>query len=366
MARRSDQKQYDVTVKGDYPDSSGMITGPVQKIRDLKYARNPRTTAAFYRNEDASGPCLANARILDVTNNKKDPGYINIEDGSRALRLTRDLRKVFPGYVNGSVVKHEIPCGAGRAGSVYEAFENAWAGDPLSAYGGVVALSEEVDRKTAEAMAEKRLIEWVIAPSYAAEAIDVLSKTGIRLMEVGSFDVPVTGENLEVRDVDGGYLVGGKYETKIVSPEFIEVKIGSPEPEDFDAALLNWIVCGHTKSNSVVVGDAYKAHGIGAGQTSRVDAALIALYKASDRDLGLVVDAVDWASDLNLVGASDAFWPFTDGPELLAKAGVRGCIYPTGSDRDQKVLDAFEDNGMFVMVPRPEPGNDEVIERAFY
>jgi phosphoribosylaminoimidazolecarboxamide formyltransferase/IMP cyclohydrolase len=276
------------------------------------------------------------------------------------------IKDVFPGYVSAAVVKHEMPCGAGRGSSPYEAFHNAWEGDPLSAFGGVIALSEVVDKETAELAAAKRLIEWIIAPGYTGEAMDVMNKTGIRLMKVDPFDKEFKGPKLEIRDVDGGYLVAERYDTKIVSPEFIEVKFGNPTKDDYDAALLNWVACGETKSNCVNVGDNYRVYGIGSGQPSRVDATFMALYKASGRDFEKILGEKKWAKDLNLVAASDAFWPFTDGPEMLAKAGVRGCIYPTGSNRDDEVMGAFDRNGMFVMITRPEPGNKNKTERGFY
>jgi phosphoribosylaminoimidazolecarboxamide formyltransferase/IMP cyclohydrolase len=366
MARREDQKQYDRTVAGDYPQEADMITGPVVKVLDLKYARNPGFTAAWYRNAGAEGPCLANANIIP-TKSKRDPGYINVEDLARALRLARDIKEAFPEYVAGDVIKHEIACGAGRADSPYEALMNAWAGDPLSAYGGVVSLSEEVDVKTAQALAERRPIEWVIAPGYSGDALDVLTKTTIRLMEVGPFDVPVKIPNLEVRDVDGGYLVGERYKTKIISPEFIEVLFGDPTKEDYDAAILNWIICGHTKSNSIVVGDAHRAYGIGAGQTKRVDAAQVALYKASGKKSFQEYAALckGWAKEHGLVFDSDAFFPFPDGPEHLAYPGLRGGMYPTGSNKDEEGFEVFRKNGMFVMVPRPNPESPTDIERGF-
>jgi phosphoribosylaminoimidazolecarboxamide formyltransferase/IMP cyclohydrolase len=229
-------------------------------------------------------------------------------------------------------------------------------------------LSQEVDKETAQAIASKKLIEWIIAPSYTGEAVDTIGKTNIRLMEVGPFNVPVTGPALEVRDVDGGYLVGERYKTKIISPDFIEVKFGEPTKDDFDAAILNWIICGHTKSNCIDLGDAYRAYGISAGFTSRVDAARWALFKASGLEsLEEYVDKLrdkKWAG--HLVFASDAFFPFPDGPEVLARAGVRGGIYPTGSNKDQEAFDAFEKNGMFVMITRPDPEDPSAIERCFY
>jgi len=361
MPRRPDQLQYDVTTEGNYPKDADMITGPVSRVRDLKYGRNPGSTAAMYVHDGAAGPCITRAEIVRA---QKDPGYINIEDGSRAIRLARSVYGVFPDNVSAAVIKHEIPCGAGRGDSPYEAFNRAWDGDPLSAFGGVVAISGMVDEETAEAIASKKLVEWVIAPGYTPEAMDALGKTRIRLMRCDPFDTELKIPGLEVRDIEGGYLVGQRYESNIVSPDMVEVKIGEPTDDDIDAALLNWIVCGQTKSNSVVVGDANRAHGIGSGQTSRVDAAHMALYKAAGRDFGKLLGDEKWAT--GLVAASDAFWPFTDGPELLAKAGVRGCIYPTGSNRDEEVIEAFEENGMFVLIPRPDPDDPTRIERAFY
>ncbi len=363
MARRPDQQQYRTMTKGDYPQDGIMLTGPVSKRRDLKYARNPGSTAALYVHESVSGPCIVNAEIIP-TKNKTPPGYINLEDANRALRTARKLKEAFPSHVTACVVKHEIPCGAGRGYSPSTAFLNAWAGDSLSAFGGVVAVSEKLDDETARLAAERQPIEWIVAPGYTDEAMDVLRGTNIRLMQVESFDNPFDGPSLEVRDVDGGYLVGDRYDSKIVSPAFIEVKFGSPTEEDFKAAIIAWLVAGQTKSNSVVIGDAHRAYGIGSGQTSRVDAAVLALYKAAERDWSRVLGEERWAQ--HLVAASDAFFPFPDGPQLLAKAGVRGCIYPTGSNRDEESFEVFRQNNMFVMIPRPNPDDPVAMERAFY
>ena len=191
------------------------------------------------------------------------------------------------------------------------------------------------------------------------EAMDILGETRIRLMEVDPFNTYQEGQELEVKRIRGGYLIGEQYRTKIVSPDFVEVKLGDPSNEDVWASILQWVIAGHTKSNAVVVGDGRRAYGIGSGQTSRVDAAHMALYKATKR-------GAEPQGARGLVAASDAFWPFPDGPALLAEAGVRGCIYPTGSNKDQEVLDEFAKHNMFVLIPRPDPNDPLKIERAFY
>ena len=194
-------------------------------------------------------------------------------------------------------------------------------------------------------------------------------------MSVDTFDNPYKGPRIDAKRLEGGWLVGQLYDSVITNPDYIETKIGDPTEEDYQAAILQWLIAGFTKSNAVVIGDTMKAHGIGGGRTKRVDSARLALYlTAYDRTATDSEAAMDEAWHMvgthnafakGLVAASDAFWPFADGARLLERAGVRGCVYPTGSVRDNEVFEAFEAANMFVMIPRPKPGDNVTIERAF-
>jgi phosphoribosylaminoimidazolecarboxamide formyltransferase/IMP cyclohydrolase len=198
-----------------------------------------------------------------------------------------------------------------------------------------------------------------VAPGYEEEAMGIFEGKNVRLMKIEPFGKKFLGDPFEYKKLDGGVLVGEPWNSRIVSPEFVEVRAGSPTEDDVRAAMLQWLICGFTKSNAVVVGDSSRAFGIGSGQTSRIDAAFMALYKATAR--GKYPDGAK-----GLVAASDAFWPFPDGAEMLGKAGVKGCMYPLGSNKDQEVIDAFSEQGMFVLTPRPHPDRPTDIERAFY
>lgn len=152
---RPDIQQYRIDVPEEFPGNFLEVTGPAVKLMSLRYARNPGDPAAFYRDQAVEGCCIANA---EVVSKKMTPGFINLEDANMALRAAKKLYYVFPDTDSVCVVKHEIPCGLARGYSVTEALENAWYGDPLAAFGGVVALSGTVDRETAESLERKHLL----------------------------------------------------------------------------------------------------------------------------------------------------------------------------------------------------------------
>ena len=257
--------------------------------------------------------------------------FNNYLDLDAALSLAAEFSR--PAAV---VVKHTNPCGCALGETPAEAFQGALAGDPLSAFGSVTALNRPVDAATAEAMAgEGTFLEAVIAPSFLPEAVEILkgAKWGrnVRLMEVPSWGYP--GGSLEVRPVTGGFLLQQRDLPGLADPDFRCVTSRSPSEEEREDLLFAWHVVKHVRSNAIVLAGERRVVGVGAGQMSRVDAVELAVKKAGDRAQGAVL-------------ASDAFFPFPDGIEAAARAGVTAAIEPGGSRRDQEVVAAAEKAGM--------------------
>ena len=284
------------------------------EVRRLRYGENPHQCGELYVRQPASG--LASCHQYQG----KELSYNNLGDASGAWRLVCDLPSA--GAV---VIKHANPCGVGLAEHMAEAFRLARATDPVSAFGGVIAANRPVGREFAEAVVEQ-FAEVVIAPSYDSAALEVLAKK--KNLRVLAAQPAVRGGRM-IRSIDGGWLVqdvdaGWEDEDRRVVTET------APDPEQLGALELSWRVCKHVSSNAIVVGCERTILGVGAGQMSRVDAARIAVDKAREHGHDLT----------GSVAASDAFFPFPDGIEALAQAGVRAVIQPGGSIRDEQVIEA--------------------------
>ncbi len=320
---------YDAVIASRLPGLLGAEADPPAEVAaglldaesvTLRYGENPHQWGLLLRRRGGSG--LARA----VQHQGKALSYNNLGDATGAWRLVWDLPA--PGV---AVIKHANPCGVALGEVMAETFRLARAADPMSAFGGVVAASRPVDVAFAEAVVEQ-FAEVVIAPGYAPEALEVFAKKkNLRILEAG----PPEGGAPAVKAIDGGWLLqqadeGWDGEERRV------VTRREPEPAEMEALELAWRVVKHTSSNAIVVGGSRQILGIGAGQMSRVDAARIAVEKA--REMG---------HDLaGAVAASDAFFPFPDGVEALAEAGVRAIIQPGGSIRDEKVIDACDALGV--------------------
>ena len=297
------------------------------KVRDLRYGENPHQGAALYSFLESSGPSVAAARQI----HGKELSFNNYLDLDAALALAAEFSR--PAAV---VIKHTNPCGCAVGETPAEAFRGALEGDPLSAFGSVVALNRPVDAAAAEAMAgEGTFLEAVIAPAFDAEALEILKapKWGknVRLMEVPAWGYP--GGAMEVRPVTGGFLLQERDVPELADPEFRSVTLRRPSEEEREDLLFAWHVVKHVRSNAIVLAKAGRIVGVGAGQMSRVDAVELAVKKAGERAKGAVL-------------ASDAFFPFPDGIEAAARAGVTAAIEPGGSRRDQEVIAAAEKAGM--------------------
>jgi phosphoribosylaminoimidazolecarboxamide formyltransferase/IMP cyclohydrolase len=287
------------------------------KVTDLRYGENPHQEAAFYRDPLGGTGTLASAMHLGG----KALSYNNILDADAALGLVREFGE--PAAV---IVKHTNPCGCAVARSVSEAFAGALRGDPVSAFGGVVACNRPVDPATAEAVQEI-FLEVIVAPAFDHGALDKLrAKKNLRLLAVGRLP-PLRGP--EIRTAGGGVLVQEPDSQLLDETTLRVVTSREPTPAEWEDLRFAWAVCKHTKSNAVVLARGREVVGVGAGQMSRVDSVRLATAKAGERARGAVL-------------ASDAFFPFPDGVEEAARAGIAAMIQPGGSVRDGEVVAAAE------------------------
>lgn len=297
------------------------------RLSRLRYGENPHQRAALYAQDEDAGPSLARARQL----HGKELSYNNLLDLDAALATVLDLPAVAC-----AIVKHNNPCGAAAAETQEEAFALALEGDPVSAFGGIVAFNQPLDVATARRMAADAVFfEAVVAPAVEPAALAALqaAKWGgnVRVLELGGRPQPPPWV---ARQISGGWLVQDPDRPPATGTRTVTAR--APTAGESAALELAWAVCRHVKSNAIVlarqVEGACAVVGVGAGQMSRVDAARIAVEKAGERARGAVV-------------ASDAFFPFADGLEVALQAGVTAAIQPGGSKRDQEVIAAADARG---------------------
>jgi phosphoribosylaminoimidazolecarboxamide formyltransferase/IMP cyclohydrolase len=325
-----------------------------KKSLSMRYGENPGYPAAFYREIGASGPNMATLEVLQE--GTKGLSYINVGDMDLGQRLVRKLTQLSKNDRICVIVKHEIPSGVARSGEPAEVFQKAWNSDPLSNFGSVDVFGYSVDGETAALIVEKgRNVEVVYAPDFSPEALDILAdRKVLRVVKMGG---PVHSDSqdreLEFKRVAGGLLIQERFDSKITSPDSVEIVSGKTTSNRVvEAALFNWIVACFTRSNAVVIGTHDKVHGLGSGQRSRIDAAEDAI-RFSRRGYG----------PEGCVMASDAFMPFPDVVELAAKNGIQAIIYPLGSIRDQEVIQRADELGI-TMIATKKPG-EEQSERCF-
>jgi len=293
------------------------------KAQDLRYGENPHQKAAFYTEPAANGLRLSSAKQLQG----KELSFNNILDFDAALAVVAELDR---GAC--AIIKHGNPCGVAIASDPRTAFDRALECDPLSAFGGVIAFNLGVDARAAEAIAE-HFFEGVIAPCFDSEARDRLArKKKLRLLETGDL-AGKRREGLDLRRVSGGILAQDwDHLDKAVRDARVVTSL-TPTEEQWRALEFAWAVCKHVKSNAIVYTDAKRTIGIGAGQMSRVDSARLGVEKARSPIRGTVM-------------ASDAFFPFRDGIDAAAEAGVSAVIQPGGSIRDEEVIAAADEHGL--------------------
>jgi len=299
------------------------------KQMELRYGENPHQKAAFYRTDPRPEPCAAHAEVL----NGKALSYNNLVDLDAAHALAAEFEGPFV-----SVIKHTNPCGAAEGATISEALERAWSGDPISAFGSVLAFTRPLDLACATFLVEgNRFVEAIIAPDFDDDAFELLTRKpkwgkSVRLLACGDYGPGTrSSDQYEVKKLTGGFLV----QDRDLSIETDFEKAGEAAASDEQLAELAFAnkISKHVKSNAIVLTHDRTVVGVGAGQMSRVDSVRIAAHKAGDRASGSVL-------------ASDAFFPFPDGVEAAIDAGVSAIVQPGGSVRDGEVVAAADAKGV--------------------
>ncbi len=296
-----------------------------EKVTDLRYGENPHQRAAFYARVGAPTHLLAGVEQL----HGKELSFNNLLDLASARELVEEFDT--PAC---AIVKHNNPCGCAIGQTVQQAYERAFACDPQSAYGGVIAVNRRVDAACAEQLG-KQFIEVLLAPGYEPDALELLQeKKNVRLLELAHWPAPT--REPEGKPVLGGRLVQDRDAVEETREQMQVISSRQPSEQEWTDMLFAWTVCRHVRSNAIVLARDGATIGIGAGQMSRVDAVRIAVEKAQDAQPALLAGAAL---------ASDAFFPFADGPELAIGAGIAAIIQPGGSVRDEDVVAAIDAAG---------------------
>jgi len=297
-----------------------------EKKQDMRYGENSHQAAAFYVEANPEEASVSTARQIQG----KALSYNNIADTDAALECVKEFDE--PACV---IVKHANPCGVALGKDILEAYDRAFKTDPTSAFGGIIAFNRELDAATATAITERQFVEVIIAPSVSAEAVEIVAaKKNLRLLECGEWTTKTTG--FDVKRVNGGLLVQDRDQGMVSEDDLKVVSKRQPTAEELKDALFCWKVAKYVKSNAIVYSKGDMTIGVGAGQMSRVYSAKIAGIKAADE--GLQVEGC--------VMASDAFFPFRDGIDAAAEAGIKCVIQPGGSMRDDEVIAAADEHGM--------------------
>ena len=303
------------------------LTIGFERSAEMRYGENPHQAAALYVDpEGVPSGTIAGARQLQG----KALSYNNVADTDAALECVKVFAE--PACV---IVKHANPCGAAMAEDIRGAYEKAYATDPTSAFGGIIAFNRPLDAGTLEAIVERQFVEVVVAPDVDEEAIDVATRRkNLRLLTCGAFTA--NGRGIEMKRVGGGLLVQKPDELGLVDEQLEVVTERAPSNEEMADLLFAWKVAWFVKSNAIVYAKERQTVGVGAGQMSRVVSARIAAMKAEAEGLEVA----------GAVMASDAFFPFRDSIDAAAEAGVTAVVQPGGSVRDEEVVAAANEHGL--------------------
>ncbi|QOV91592.1 bifunctional phosphoribosylaminoimidazolecarboxamide formyltransferase/IMP cyclohydrolase [Humisphaera borealis] len=292
----------------------------------LRYGENPHQRGGLYVDRKTTEASVTAA----IQHHGKELSYINLLDADAALNAVKELATPAA-----CIVKHATPCGYATAADLPTAFRNAFAGDPLAAFGGIVALNKTVDLATAQAITSiDKLLEVIVAPNYAADALELLKSRwkNVRLLEVGPVTTEFDRGELMMHKIVGGYLVQERDLAGVDESQWKVVSQRQPTAQERIDLAMAWLAAKHVKSNAIAIAKDGMMLGSGAGQQDRVNACRIAIAKSGDRAKGAAV-------------GSDAFFPFPDGPELLLDAGVTAIIHPGGSVKDQETIDLVNRRG---------------------
>ena len=297
------------------------------KKQDLRYGENSHQTAAFYVENDIQENSVATATQLQG----KELSFNNIADTDSALECVKEFDQ--PACV---IVKHANPCGVALGENILEAYERAYKTDPTSAFGGIIAFNRELDKETAEAIISRQFVEVIIAPTVSEEASEVVAtKKNVRLLACGDWQGQLT-EGYDFKRVNGGLLVQERDFGMVEMEDLTVVSKRQPTEQELKDLMFTWKVAKYVKSNAIVYCKDAMTVGVGAGQMSRVYSAKIAGIKAADENLQVE----------GSVMASDAFFPFRDGIDAAAAAGITAVIQPGGSMRDEEVIAAADEHGI--------------------
>ncbi|ASS76760.1 bifunctional phosphoribosylaminoimidazolecarboxamide formyltransferase/IMP cyclohydrolase [Tumebacillus algifaecis] len=303
------------------------LTVTYEKVQDLRYGENPHQQAAFYAEPGAASHTIAGAKQL----HGKELSYNNINDANAALAIVQEFNE--PAVV---AIKHTNPCGVGIAETILDAYIKAYEADPVSIFGGIVALNREVDLQTAQKMSEL-FLEIILAPSYTTGALELLTqKKNLRVMTVEMTPqggIPALGTPRTTQKVQGGLLIQDLDLQTVTETDVQVVTKRQPTSEEMKQLLFAWKVVKHVKSNAIVLAGADRTVGVGAGQMNRVGAAKIAIEQAGDLAKGSVL-------------ASDAFFPMADTVQAAAAAGVTAIVQPGGSIKDADSIAAADEAGI--------------------
>jgi phosphoribosylaminoimidazolecarboxamide formyltransferase/IMP cyclohydrolase len=312
------------TTRSAFPQTLNMH---FEKVQEMRYGENPHQSASFYRDLAPVPGALANYTQLQG----KELSYNNIADADAAWECVKSFDASAC-----VIVKHANPCGVALGVTALEAYSKALQTDPTSAFGGIIAFNRECDGAAAEAVA-KQFVEVLIAPSFTAEAKQIFAaKQNVRLLEIPLANV---FNQYDVKRVGGGLLVQSPDAKNVLESELRVVTKLQPTPQQLADMMFAWRVAKYVKSNAIVFCGNGMTLGVGAGQMSRIDSARIASIKAQNAGLTLQGSAV----------ASDAFFPFRDGLDVVVDAGATCVIQPGGSMRDQEVIDAADERGVVML-----------------
>jgi phosphoribosylaminoimidazolecarboxamide formyltransferase/IMP cyclohydrolase len=311
--------------RAHFPRSVSLV---LNKRQELRYGENPHQRAAFYAESGSEEAGVATARQVQG----KELSFNNIADTDSALECVRQ----FTDSAACVIVKHANPCGVALGDDITVAYDRAYATDPTSAFGGIIAFNRELDAHTARTIVERQFVEVIIAPSVSDDALPVLSdKKNVRVLACGPLSAaPAT--SFDYKRVAGGMLVQDRDNGMVAAADLRVVTRRAPSEAQLRDLLFAWKVCKYVKSNAIVYAADAQTLGIGAGQMSRVHSARIGVIKAHDAGLELG----------GAVMASDAFFPFRDGIDAAADVGVAAVIQPGGSMRDNEVIEAADHHGI--------------------
>ena len=315
---------YALDAESEFPE---LLETKYEKAYDMRYGENPHQNASFYKESGIIEACAATADIL----HGKQLSFNNVIDVDAAIEIVKEFEE--PCAV---IIKHTNPCGAATGKNIEIAFKDALACDPVSAFGGIIGLNRKVEKELANEL-NSFFNEIIIAPDYSDEALEILmTKKNRRLLKVKYFERNNNTGKYDYKKVVGGMLIQERDLKDVAVSDLKVVTKKEPTSEELKELMFAWKICAKVKSNAIVLTNGTKTVGVGAGQMSRVDSSEIAAKKAGDKAKGAVL-------------ASDAFFPFADGVEAAAKAGVKAIIQPGGSVRDEDVIKAADELGL-VMV----------------